>query len=254
MMQKLLDKVAVVAGGGAGIGAVTVRHLAREGAAVVIGDLDGARAESLAAAIRAEGGRAEGVQCDISEDASVAALVKAAVDRFGGLNLMHVNAADMRSLLEDTSAVDVPLEIFDRTMAVNLRGHFLCTRHAVPALLERGGGAIVYTSSAAAFMGEPERVCYAVSKSGIHALMRHVASAWGKQGIRANVIAPGFVITDDNRHMMSEEFKDQVLAITRSPRLGEPDDISAAVVYLASREGEWINGQVLGIDGGVLLR
>lgn len=254
MMSKLLDKVAIVAGGSAGIGAVTVRHLAREGAAVVIGDLDGARAQRLAADISAEGGRALGVQCDISEDASVAALVRAALDSFGGVDLMHVNAADMRSLLEDTQVVDVPLEIFERTMAVNLRGHFLCTRHAVPALLERGGGAIVYTSSAAAFMGEPERVCYAMSKSGTHALMRHVASAWGKQGIRANVIAPGFVITDDNRPMMSEEFKQQVLAITRSPRLGEPEDISAAVVYLASREGEWVNGQVLGIDGGVLLR
>ena len=254
MMPKLLNKVAIVAGGGAGIGAVIVRHLAREGAAVVIGDLDGARAQRLAADIRAEGGRALGVQCDISEDASVAALVRAALDSFGGVDLMHVNAADMRSLLEDTQVVDVPLEIFERTMAVNLRGHFLCTRHAVPALLERGGGAIVYTSSAAAFMGEPERVCYAMSKSGTHALMRHVASAWGKQGIRANVITPGLVITDDNRHMMSEEFKQQVLAVTRSPRLGEPEDISAAVVYLASREGEWVNGQVLGIDGGVLLR
>lgn len=253
-MQRLQGKVAIVAGGAAGIGAVTARDLTREGAAVVIGDLDGDRAESLAASLREEGARALGVECDISDEASVAALVKTAVDHFGGLDLMHVNAADMRSLLEDTNVLEVPLEIFDRTMAVNLRGHFLCTRHAVPALLERGGGAIIYMSSAAAYMGEPERVCYGISKSGILALMRHVASAWGNQGVRANVIAPGLVITDDNRQGMGEEFQNQVLAITRSPRLGRPEDISGAVVYLASRDGEWINGQVLGVDGGVLLR
>lgn len=253
-MQRLQNKVAIVAGGGAGIGAVTARHLTQEGATVVIADLDGERAQSLAASLRAEGAQALGVQCDISDDASVAALVKTAVDRFGGLDLMHVNAADMRALLEDTNVLEVPLEIFDRTMAVNLRGHFLCTRHAVPALLNRGGGAIIYMSSAAAYMGEPERVCYGISKSGVLALMRHVASAWGKQGVRANVIAPGLVITDDNRQGMSEAFQSQVLANTRSPRLGIPEDISGAVVYLASRDGEWINGQVLGVDGGVLLR
>lgn len=253
-MQRLHNKVAIVAGGAAGIGAVTARHLAREGAAVVIGDLDGERAQRLAASLREEGAQALGVHCDISDEGSVAALVAAALEGFGGLDLMHVNAADMRSLLEDTNVLDVPLEIFDRTMAVNLRGHFLCTRHAVPAMLERGGGAIIYMSSAAAYMGEPERVCYGISKSGILALMRHVASAWGRQGVRANVIAPGLVITDDNRAGMPQEFQDQVLSITRSPRLGTPDDISAAVVYLGSRDGEWINGQVLGVDGGVLLR
>lgn len=253
-MHKLLDKVAVVAGGGAGIGAVTVERLAREGAAVVIGDLDGERAESLAQCIRAEGGQALGVRCDISDDASVAALIAVAVAEFGGIDLMHVNAADMKSLLQDSNVLDVPLEIFDRTMAVNLRGHFLCTRHAVPALLERGGGAIIYISSAAAFMGEPERVCYGMSKSGLHGLMRHVASAWGKQGIRANVIAPGLVITDENGPTMPEQFKQEVLSVTRSRRLGQSQDIAGAVAFLASDDGEWINGQVLGVDGGVYLR
>lgn len=253
-MQKLLNKVAVVAGGGAGIGAVTVERLAKEGAAIVIGDLDGGRAQSLAARIRDDGGQALGVQCDISDDASVAALIAAAVEAFGGIDLMHVNAADMKSLLQDSNVLDVPLEIFDRTMAVNLRGHFLCTRHAVPALLERGGGAIIYISSAAAFMGEPERVCYGMSKNGLHGLMRHVASAWGNQGIRANVIAPGLVITEENGPTMPEEFKQQVLSITRSRRLGQPEDIAGAVVFLASDDGEWVNGQILGVDGGVYLR
>ena len=104
-MQKLQNKVAIVAGGAAGIGAVTARHLAREGAAVVIGDLDGERAQRLAASLREEGAQALGVHCDISDEGSVAALVAAAVEGFGGLDLMHVNAADMRSLLEDTNVL-----------------------------------------------------------------------------------------------------------------------------------------------------
>jgi NAD(P)-dependent dehydrogenase (short-subunit alcohol dehydrogenase family) len=156
--------------------------------------------------------------------------------------------------VHDSDAVDVPLEIYDRTLAVNLRGHLLCTRHAMPALLARGGGALVYTSSGAAFMGEPSRVAYAMAKSGLHALLRHVASRWGKQGIRANAVAPGLVMTETVRRAMSEEACAQVLAITRSPRLGTPEDIAAAVAFLLSDEAEWINGQVISVDGGVTLR
>ena len=253
-MQRLIDKVAVIACGGSGIGAATAERLAMEGAAVVIGDLDGDSAVALAQRIQARGQRALGVQCDISDDASVAALMAVAQDTFGGIDLMHANAADMGAIMHDTTVLDVPLEIFDRTIAVNLRGYLLCTRHALPALLQRGGGAIVYTSSAAAFMGEPERVCYGISKSGIHALMRHVASAWGKQGIRANVVAPGLILTETIRTRASEEFKAEVLERGRSPRLGEPTDIAATVAFLASGDGEWINGQVISVDGGVNMR
>jgi NAD(P)-dependent dehydrogenase (short-subunit alcohol dehydrogenase family) len=253
-MQRLIDKVAVIAGGGSGIGAATAERLAMEGATVVIGDLDGDNAIALAQRIQARGQRALGVQCDISDDASVAALVAAALDTFGGIDLMHANAADMGAIMHDTTVLDVPLEIFDRTIAVNLRGYLLCTRHALPALLQRGGGAIVYTSSAAAFMGEPQRVCYGISKSGIHALMRHVASAWGKQGIRANVVAPGLILTESIRAQAPVQFKAEVLERGRSPRLGEPADIAATVAFLASTDGEWINGQVISVDGGVSMR
>lgn len=253
-MGKLANKVAIIAGGASGIGAQTARQFAQEGACVVVGDLNETRAKVLAQSICADGGRAIGVGCDISEEASVKHLIASCVEHFGGLDIMHVNAADMRSLLEDTNVLDVDMDIYDRTMAVNMRGHFLCTRYAVPELLARGGGSIIYLSSAAAFMGEPERVCYAMSKSGLHALMRHVATSWGKQGIRANVIAPGFVITDDNRAGMEGAFSEQVLAITRSRRLGEARDIASAAVFLASDDGEWVNAQVMGVDGGVLLR
>jgi NAD(P)-dependent dehydrogenase (short-subunit alcohol dehydrogenase family) len=253
-MRGLANKVAVIAGGGSGIGAATALRLGAAGTAVVVGDLNGAAATAIAEQIVAAGGRAIGVPFDIADDASVKALVAAAVDHYVGLDYMHCNAADLGVIFQDTDALEVALEVFDRTIAVNLKGHLLCTRHAVPELLKRGGGAIVYSSSAAAFIGEPQRVAYGISKGGINALMRHVASRWGKQGIRANAVAPGLVLTEKTRDTVPAEFRQRALAGVRSPRLGEPDDIAAMVVMLMSADGEWINGQVVSIDGGATLR
>ena len=161
---------------------------------------------------------------------------------------------DLSLCAADSDAVDVALDIFDQTIAINLRGHLLCTRHAVPEILKRGGGAIVYTSSGAAFVGEPQRLSYAVSKAGINALMRHVASRWGQAGIRANAIAPGFVLTDGARASVDDEAQATMLKMGRSPRLGLPEDIAAMVAMLMSDDGEWINGQVISVDGGITMR
>lgn len=246
-------KVAIVVGGG-GIGGATARRLAASGVAVAIGDLDGGNAEAIAGAIVAQGGQAFGQACDIGNEADVNALVAAAVERYGGLDMMHVNAADLQVIFRDSNAVDVDLAVFERTVAVNLRGHLLCTRAAIPRMLARGGGAIVYTSSSAAFIGEAERPCYAMAKAGIHALMRHVASRWGKSGIRANAVAPGFVLTENNLKTMPEELKALALRNTRSTRTGRPEDIAATVCLLLSDDGEWINGQVISVDGGATMR
>jgi NAD(P)-dependent dehydrogenase (short-subunit alcohol dehydrogenase family) len=253
-MRGLKGKVAVIVGAATGIGKATAIRLSEEGVSLALGDINVAGVEAVARQVNEAGGKAIAMACDISDDASVRALVDAAVKAYGGLDFMHANAADLRVVLSDTNAVDVPLEVFDRTIAVNLRGHLLCTRHAIPEFQKRGGGAIVYTSSAAAYMGEPERVAYGVSKSGINALMRHVASRWGKEGIRANAIAPGLIITEGTRANMPEEIKQMALAISRSPRLGEPEDIAAMVAMLFSDDGEWINGQVVSVDGGVTVR
>lgn len=252
-MRKLNGKVAVVAGGG-GIGGASARRLASEGAAVVIGDLDAGNAQAIAREITDSGGQALGLGCDISNEAAVKALVDAAVKLHGGLDLMHVNAADLALIFRDSNAVDVALEVFDRTLAVNLRGHLLCTRQAIPAMLRRGAGAIVYTTSGAAFIGESERPCYAMAKAGINALMRHVASRWGREGIRANAVAPGLVLTENNLKTMPEEVKSGALTRIRSTRLGVPEDIAATVVHLLSDDGAWINGQVISVDGGATMR
>jgi NAD(P)-dependent dehydrogenase (short-subunit alcohol dehydrogenase family) len=253
-MRGLKGKVAVIAGAATGIGKATAIRLGEEGAQLVLGDINVAGIDAVAAEVNTAGGKAVATHCDIADDASVKALVDLAVKTYGYLDFMHANAADLKVVLSDTTAVDVPLEVFDRTIAVNLRGHLLCTRHAIPKMLKRGGGAIVYTSSAASYAGEPERVAYAVSKSGINALMRHVASRWGKGGIRANAIAPALVITEATSTGIPDETKQMILARGRTTRLGLPEDIAAMVAMLFSDDGEWINGQVLGIDGGFYMR
>ncbi len=255
-MRGLEGKVVVVAGGAGGIGTATSVRLGEEGAAVVVGDLNADGADEVAARITAAGGRATAVHVDVSDEDSVRALIDTAVSTYGGIDGLHTNAADLSpgNIGRDTNAVDVPLEVFDHTLAVNLRGHLLCIRHAIPRLLDRGGGGIVFTASAAAFIGEPERPSYAVAKAGLCALARHVASRWGREGIRANAVAPGLVVTPTIAAGSSDEFKAAALARSRSTRLGAPEDIAALVAMLLSDDGAWINGQVISIDGGAVLR
>lgn len=252
-MRGLNGKVVIVAGGGSGIGAASARRLAQEGATVVVADVNLPGAEDVAADIRSAGGAANATAFDMRDESSIQALVADTVSRHGGLDGIHVNAAHMKAVLEDRTAVDIDLDVFDETLAVNLRGHLLCTRHAVPALLERGGGAIVYTSSLAAHIGEPKRIAYAASKAGVNALARHVASRWGRENIRANAIAPGMVHTDNNSTSPPERME-RALKGTRSTRLGRPEDIAAMVAMLMSADGEWINGQVIAVDGGATMR
>jgi NAD(P)-dependent dehydrogenase (short-subunit alcohol dehydrogenase family) len=245
-----------MAGGAGGIGTATSRRLGAEGARVLVGDLNADAARAVADEITAAGGEAFSMALDIGHEEAVVDAVQAAVKAFGGLDGIHVNAADLSSetVLNDSNAIDIDLDVFDRTVHTNLRGHLLCTRHALPELLKRDGGALVYTSSAASFIGEPERPAYAMTKSGINALVRHVASKWGRTGIRANAVAPGLVITEKNMQNLDPKFRDYALKGTRSRRLGQPDDIAGMVAFLLSDDGEWVNGQVISVDGGATLR
>lgn len=252
-MRGLRDKVAVIAGGGGGIGAATGRRLAEEGARLVIGDLSADAARSVASAIEAAGGRATGLAFDVRDTASVARLMRTAVDAYGQLDALLVNAADMGAVREDPDAAEVSVELFDRTIAVNLRGHLLCTQQALPHLL-RSGGAIVYTTSESAYAGEPTRVAYAMSKSGLNALMRHVASRWGREGVRANAVAPGFTLTEEIDRQLDPKLRAAFLVGVRGTRLVSPQDIAAAVAFLLSDDAASINGQVISVDGGSTMR
>jgi len=255
-MRRLQDKAIIVIGSGSGIGAATVRRLAVEGARVCAADINLAGAEAVAADVVANGGDAFAVYIDLADETSVTAAVAAAANRLGGLDGAHVNAADLRTIMQDSDALDVDLAVFDRTLAINLRGHLLCTRAVLPHLLARGGGAIVYTTSGSADAAEPVRPSYAASKSGLNALMRHVASRWGKEGITANCVAPGFTVTAEmelSGHL-TQELRDYMMRQIRGRRLGKPEDIAGVAAMLLSEDGRWINGQIYHVNGGALMR
>jgi NAD(P)-dependent dehydrogenase (short-subunit alcohol dehydrogenase family) len=161
----------------------------------------------------------------------------------------------MSVLRGDSDVVDIDLELWDRVMTVNLRGYVASMKHAIPQMLTRGGGVIVNMSSAAAFQGEPTRPAYATAKAGIGALTRHVASRWGKEGIRCNAVAPGFTATDAIRSAPQwPDLEAAALRRIRSARVGATADVASLVAFMMSEEGAWINGQVINIDGGTVLR
>jgi NAD(P)-dependent dehydrogenase (short-subunit alcohol dehydrogenase family) len=254
-LRGLTDKVAVVVGGATGIGAATAARLGEEGCRVVVGDVAADAAQQTAGRIVEAGGTASAVACDLSDPESVAKLIDAAVATYDGVDLLFNVGADMNTIRADTDVVDIDFGVWDRVMAVNLRGYVAAMKYAIPRMLGRGGGAIVNMSSAAAFQGEPARPAYATAKAGIGALTRHVASRWGKEGIRCNAVAPGFTATEAIR--AAPQFPDLqagALKRIRGTRVGEPGDIASLVAFLLSEEGDWINGQVINIDGGTVLR
>lgn len=248
-MQRFEDKVIIVAGGATGIGAVTCRRLADEGAKVVVGDINADAAKATADAV---GGTH--LRFDIAREDDCCALVQHAIAEFGGLDgLFNVAADTSKETLGRDSECDlltVPLDVWQRTLDVNLTGTLLMTRSALPALLERGGGSIVNTLSGLVFYGDRIRPAYLASKGALVALTRHVATRWGKEGIRCNAVAPGFVLTEQVERNVSQEERDHILAINRSPRHGRPEDIAATVAFLLSDDAEWINGQMHLVNGG----
>jgi NAD(P)-dependent dehydrogenase (short-subunit alcohol dehydrogenase family) len=256
MQNRLKGKAIVVVGSGTGIGAATVRRLAAEGARVCAADLNLPAAEAVAAEVTAKGGQAFAVALDLADEATVKPAIDAAAARFGRLDGAHINAADLGVIMQDSDAVDEPLAVFDRTLNVNLRGHFLCTRAVIPHLVAAGGGAIVYTSSGACDAGEAVRPAYAASKNGLNALMRHVASRWGRDGITANSVAPGFVITAEMESggRLPDEFRRISMERTKVGRNGRSEDIAGVVAMLLSEDGRWITGQVYHVNGGALMR
>lgn len=251
-MRGLANKVAIIAGGARGIGAATARRLAEEGAHVVIGDLLEEQARDVADDIVAKGGKAIAVTLDGTKAASQAAIVKAALDAFGRLDIYHSNLAGGTE--GDIDALNCSEEVLDRSFAINTKSHFLATQAALPAMLEQGSGAMIYTSSGAAAGGAPWQVAYPMTKNAIHALARHVASKWGKKGIRANVICPGLVLTEAAAIHLTDEYREQGLKAIPHTRLGKSEDIAAAVTFLASDDGEWVNGQVWHVNGGSIKR
>lgn len=256
-MNRLEGRRIIVFGSATGIGAATVHRLAREGARVCAADINIAGVNQVA---QEAGDNVFAVHVDIADEASLQQATAAAVKQLGGLDGAHINAADLRVIMQDSDALAIDLATFDRTIEVNLRGHLLCTRAVLPHLTQNGQGAIVYTSSGSAHGGEPTRPCYAMAKAGVNALMRHVAARWGKEGITANVLAPGFTVTGEMKEQMAanaeeaNKWASYFMARTPHTRLGESEDHAGIVAMLLSEDGRWINGAIFDVNGGSLMR
>ncbi len=245
-MGRLEGKVAIVTGAGSGIGEATVRLMAREGALVVVADLNRTEAERVADELPA----AIAVEVDVSDENSVVRMVELAVESFGGLDVLHNNATDSSLNAIDTDIVTLEMAVFDRLIAVNLKGQFMGCKHAIPHMLARGGGAIVNTASIDGFVGRGVRAAYGASKAGVVLLTKSVASQYGTRGIRCNAVAPGLTLTPGAVSNATEEYIEASLQNYPMPRLCAPDDVANAVVFLASDEAAYINAATLMVDGG----
>jgi NAD(P)-dependent dehydrogenase (short-subunit alcohol dehydrogenase family) len=252
-MSRLAEKVAIVTGGAGGIGAATARELAREGAAVAVVDVDEAKAAGVADEIRRTGARAIALGGDLAQEATARDVVESTVAEFGRVDILHNNAALTASdfLSRDTTVTEMPLDVWQRSIEVNLGSQLLMCKYAVPEMRRGGVGSIVNMSSGAALKGDRTRLAYGVSKAGVHTLTMYVATSEGKAGVRANTIVPGLILTDAVRAHLSEDIIGGLSRATLTPYLGEPQDVADLVVFLASDASRYITGQMIAIDGGM---
>jgi len=255
-MRGLKDKTFLIAGGATGIGAGTAKRLAAEGACAVIGDINTAGATATAEQIARSGGRAVAVEFDLADTQSVQSLVDRTIEEFGGIDGLHNVGADLseHNLGRDTTILDTEMDVWQRTLDVNLLGYVRTIQAVLPHLLERGGGAIVNTSSGAALGTDPQHVAYGASKAAVNHLTRHVAVNWGKHNIRSNGVMPGLVMGETQERQNDLQLQQAFLMFGKTTRLGKPDDLAAVTTFLLSEEAEWITGQVWYIGGGSHLR
>lgn len=243
-------KVAIVTGAGSGIGRVTAHCLGRCGALVIATDVREDSAQETASQLISQGHEALAVACDLGVRDEVEYLVQRGIQKFGGIDLLDHNAA-WASQRRDTDATSIELEAWDKTLRVNTRGGLLLAREVIPHMVARGRGAIVNISSGSASIGTSSRLAYGVSKAALNQLTRHLAARYGPQGIRANAVAPGFILTEAAASAITEDLRRLLISRTPSARLGTPEDIAHVVAFLLSDRSSFINGQVINVDGGL---
>lgn len=252
-MIDLTGKVAIVTGAAhpLGQGAASARRLTEHGAAVVLADVDGAESEARAEELRDAGAQAIAVRTDVRDEGQVERLVGAAVESFGRLDILHSQAADLGLLGDpgDPELTAMTVDLWRTQFDTIVLGTMLTCKHAIPAMLESGGGSIICTSSISGMMGEPNLTVYAAAKAAVNQVVRSISAQYGKRGIRANAVAPGLILTAPGL-AMGEELIGQYERHCATPYVGQPDDTATLVTFLASDAARYISGEVIRVDGG----
>lgn len=252
-MNLVTDKVALVTGAGMGIGRAIALACAREGAKVVVADFNDDAGSDTVKLIQTVGGCASFVHCDVSDEAQVAAMVAHGVDTYGRVDIACNSAALSRG---SGPIHKYEREVFDQTLEMCLTNTWLCMKYEIEQMLAQGGGAIVNISSNASLRGQAHNTAYAAAKAGVNILTKSSASEYGEQGIRINAVSPGAIRTPGVEKYFAEqpEQKERLMRSMPMARLGEPEEIAEAVVFLLSERASYITGQLLSVDGGGAVR
>jgi 3-oxoacyl-[acyl-carrier protein] reductase len=248
----LSGRTVIVTGGGKGIGKVYAQEFAAAGARVVAADVDAAAANAVAQAITATGGVALGLGVDIADEQSVTAMASATLDRFGAIDVL-INNASLMSVLPRRSWLEIPVDEWDRVMAVNLRGMFLCCRAVFPTMKAQQRGKIVNISSSRFFEGSPNRLHYTTSKAGVIGFTRALAREVGEFGVTVNAVAPGLTASDTQVQSTSGNYLAARSSGRAIDRVQTPEDLVGAVMFLSSAASDFMTGQTLLVDGGKMM-
>lgn len=251
-MGRLEGRVALITGGAGAIGRATARRLAEDGAVIVIADRDERAAAEVAADLRTTGATATGLGVDVTDDASVRAMVEATVAAHARIDILFCCAG----LLVSGTVLDTSLEDWHRTLAVNLTGPFLTSRHVLPVMLDQGGGSVIHVSSTAGVVGEAAIAAYCASKGGVVMLARQMAVDFARRGVRVNVVCPGWIDTPFNDPAIEaaggrdalEPYVDMMVPMGRQ---GLPEEVADVVAFLASDDARLMTGAVVMVDGGL---
>ena len=251
MAGRLDGRVAIITGGGHGIGKAYALRLAAEGARVVIAELDGKAASAVAAELTAQGHHAIAVQTDVANEASVANMAQQTIAQFGRIDILVNNAAIFATVPMSRSPFDqISVDEWDRMMSVNVKGTWLASRAVVPQMRAQGYGKIINVSSGTALKGSPSRIHYVTSKAGILGFTKTLANEVGKDGICVNCVAPGSTLSEENPDDDVLKMRAAAANARALKRVQTPEDLTGAVVFFASGDSDFITGQTLVVDGG----
>ena len=254
MKGRLEGRVAIVTGGGHGIGKAYALRLAGEGARVVIAEIDEKAARGVADELNAAGHEAIAVKTDVADPGSVAAMARAAIERFGRIDVLVNNAAIFATIPMSRSPFDeIEVAEWDRMMSVNLKGAWLACRAVIPQMRKQGYGKIINISSGTALKGSPSRIHYVTSKAGILGFTKTLANEVGKDNICVNCVAPGSTLSEEDPGEDVVKMRTQAVATRALKRVQTPEDLTGAIVFFASPDSDFITGQTLVVDGGACM-